>query len=494
MPTSPLDPVGAMTTTVDAKRPTRWQTAYAPRLLATDVCVIAIAILLAQYIRFGAPLTESPATRWLTAYSVFFALLWLLALSMFRTRAPRVIGGGIDEYRQVVSASFWTFGVIAIVSLLFKVEIARGYLAVALPVGTLGLLAGRHFWHRQLAHERNQGRCQTSVVAIGDRRAVSVLARELMRHPANGYRIVAVGVPGYGAPKGDVIVVNGEAIPILGDEITALSAIEKYGANTVAITGTEHFGVDGIRKLVWDLEAMDIDLVVSPGVIDIAGQRLVMRPVSGYPLIHVEKPQYQGAHRFQKRSFDFCFALAALVATAPILACAALAIKLTSRGPVFYSAERIGLDGNPFTMFKLRTMVEGADNQLHTLIDQNESPGSVLFKMQDDPRVYPVGRVLRKYSIDELPQFLNVLRNNMSIVGPRPPLGPEVETYNGEVRRKLLVKPGVTGAWQVSGRSDLSWEDSVRLDLSYVENWSMAGDLVIILKTLRAVMGRRGAY
>jgi exopolysaccharide biosynthesis polyprenyl glycosylphosphotransferase len=229
-------------------------------------------------------------------------------------------------------------------------------------------------------------------------------------------------------------------------------------------------------------------------VIDIAGQRLMMRPVSSYPLIHVEKPQYEGAHRFQKRAFDFCFALAALVATAPIVVCAAIAIRLTSRGPMFYAAERIGLDGKPFTMFKLRTMIVGADIQRHSLTDLNESPGAVLFKMQNDPRITPIGKILRRYSVDEIPQFLNVLKNDMSIVGPRPPLRPEVETYDGEVRRKLLVRPGVTGAWQVSGRSDLSWEDSVRLDLLYVENWSMAGDLVIILKTLRAVLGRQGAY
>jgi exopolysaccharide biosynthesis polyprenyl glycosylphosphotransferase len=464
------------------------------RLLFTDIVVVAVAVYLAQYIRFGIGLSELEAAKRLTGFSVLFALLWLTALAMFRTRSRRVIGGGIDEYRHVLNASFWTFGVIAIASLLLKLEVARGYLAVALPVGTAGLMLGRHFWSTQIARERAEGRCQTLVLAIGDKRAVSVLARELMRKQEHGYRIVGVGVPGYEESRGEAIVVNGEDIPILGDEFAALAAIRECGANTVAITGTEHFGVDGIRRLVWQLEAMDVDLVVSPGVIDIAGQRLTMRPVSGYALIHVEKPQYEGANRFQKRVFDFCFALAALMAISPILICAAIAIKLTSPGPVFYVAERIGLDGKPFRMLKFRTMVVDAETRLSALTAQNDSPGAVLFKMREDPRITSVGKLLRRYSIDELPQFINVLKHDMSVVGPRPPLRPEVETYDGDVKRRLLVKPGVTGLWQISGRSDLSWEDSVRLDLSYVENWSMATDLAIILKTIRAVLSHQGAY
>jgi exopolysaccharide biosynthesis polyprenyl glycosylphosphotransferase len=219
-----------------------------------------------------------------------------------------------------------------------------------------------------------------------------------------------------------------------------------------------------------------------------------MRPVSDYPLIHVEKPQYQGAKRFQKRAFDFCFALAAIIGTSPILLLAAIMTKLTSRGPVFYASERIGLDGKPFTMLKLRTMVADADAQLPALAGLSDTPNGVLFKMRNDPRVTPVGRIFRRFSIDELPQFINVLKQDMSVVGPRPPLRTEVEMYDGDVKRRLLVKPGVSGLWQVSGRSDLSWEESVRLDLFYVENWSMVADLIIILKTLRTVLRRRGAY
>ena len=266
------------------------------------------------------------------------------------------------------------------------------------------------------------------------------------------------------------------------------------GADTVAVTGTERFGVQGIRKLMWQLETMDVDLVVAPGLMDVATARLALRPVAGFPLLHVEKPQYQEAKCFQKRAFDICFSLAALIAISPLLIACAIAIKLTSKGPVFYGSERIGLDGKPFKMLKFRTMVDGADTQLDRLLALNESAGGMLFKIRQDPRVTPVGRMLRRFSIDELPQFINVLKQEISVVGPRPPLRREVAKYNGDVKRRMLIKPGVTGLWQVSGRSDLSWDESVRLDLSYVDNWSMAGDLMIIAKTLKVVLASDGAY
>ncbi|KAB2584652.1 polyprenyl glycosylphosphotransferase, partial [Rhodococcus erythropolis] len=209
--------------------------------------------------------------------------------------------------------------------------------------------------------------------------------------------------------------------------------------------------------------------------------------------IRVERPKYHGAQRFAKSSFDVIFASLILVAIAPVLLVAAAAVKISSPGPVLYRAERMGLDGKPFPMLKFRSMVQNADSQVASLMAQNDGAG-VLFKMRDDPRVTRVGGFLRRYSIDELPQFVNVLRREMSVVGPRPPLRREVEAYDGTVSRRLLVKPGITGLWQVSGRSDLSWEETVRLDLSYVDNWSLMGDVLIVGKTLKAVLASDGAY
>jgi exopolysaccharide biosynthesis polyprenyl glycosylphosphotransferase len=283
-------------------------------------------------------------------------------------------------------------------------------------------------------------------------------------------------------------------LPVLGDENTVHDAILKTNADTVALTTTDHLGPDGVRELSWDLHKLGVDLIVTPGVVDVAGPRLTIRPVAGLPLIHVEKPQYSGTKKVQKLAFDYFVSISVLLCALPMMISAAIAIKLTSRGPVFYRSERIGLDGNPFPMIKFRTMVDGADAQVGTLAHNNESVGGVLFKIKDDPRVTTVGKLLRKYSIDELPQFINVLRREMSVVGPRPPLRREVDTYNDQVKRRLLVLPGITGLWQVSGRSDLSWEDSVRLDVSYVENWSLTNDLIIALKTIRTVATGAGAY
>jgi exopolysaccharide biosynthesis polyprenyl glycosylphosphotransferase len=248
-----------------------------------------------------------------------------------------------------------------------------------------------------------------------------------------------------------------------------------------------------MRDLSWQLEKLNVDLDVAPGMVDVAAPRMSVWLVGGQSLIHVEKPQYSGAKRFDKRAFDVVFSLIVLVAAAPVMVMAALAIKLTSPGPVFYLSERIGLDGLPFRMIKFRTMVVDADKKLADIVHLNECDG-VLFKIRQDPRVTCVGSCLRRYSIDELPQLLNVLLGQMSVVGPRPPLPKEAESYDLQTRRRLLVRPGITGLWQVSGRSDLSWGDSVRLDLSYVENWSMASDLVIAASTVKAVFAKSGAY
>ena len=398
---------------------TRWQRRYVAYLWLTDTLVVCAVIVIAQYVRFGAILSPpGHLSHYVPAFSALFAILWLSALAGFRSRSPRLVGTGVEESargRRIL----WTFGAIAIVTLLLKVDIARGYLAVALPAGVLGLVLTRWAWQEHVARKRADGGYQTSVLAIGERDAVTGLANELTRNPWDGYQVVGIGIPGYGPPRGEHLTVNDRMIPIVGGEIEAFEAIRACGACTVAIAGTQHFGLRGIRRLLWDLEPMGVDLMVSTGVMDVALSRLMMRPIAGFPLLHVEKPQYLGAKRFVKRAFDFCFSLAVLIVTLPVLAITAMAIKLSSRGPVFYSAERIGIDGKPFAMLKFRTMVADADKQLTKLLDLNETDG-LLFKIRNDPRITPLGRLLRRFSIDN--QFINVLRQEMSVVGPRPPL------------------------------------------------------------------------
>jgi exopolysaccharide biosynthesis polyprenyl glycosylphosphotransferase len=488
-----LTAVGSVTASV-------WQRRYKWILIATDVAVVTLALAGAQIARLGKP-DQAPelASAYYSVFSyysvlsIYVAAIWLGLLAAYRTRSPRIVGAGVEEYRRVFSATLATVGVIAVVLMIFRPEYARGYLAVALPLGLIGLLLSRSLCRRILAHQRRRGKCVMSVLAVGDPRAVRSLVQSLQRGWWYGYNVVGVCLTGR-SDGGTIDIPGVGALPVLGDEGKVHDAILKTNADTVALTTTDHLGPEGVRELSWDLDKLGVDLVVSPGVVDVAGPRLTMRPVAGLPLIHVEKPQYSGTKKLQKRAFDIFVSVAVLVAALPVMLAAAIAIKLTSKGPVFYRSERIGLDGRPFQMIKFRTMVDGADKQVDSLIHINESVGGVLFKIREDPRVTTVGRFLRRYSIDELPQFINVLRRDMSVVGPRPPLRREVDTYNDQVRRRLLVLPGITGLWQVSGRSDLSWEDSVRLDLSYVENWSITNDLLIAAKTIRIVAAGSGAY
>lgn len=471
----------------------RWQRRYIRALVLADVLVITAALACAQAVKLGAPSTAGPVWIYFSMLSVCVGVIWLALLAAYRTRSPRIVGAGVEEYRRVVSATLACIGVVAVLLMIFRPEYARGYLAVAFPLGLAFLVIGRNLARYSLVRQRRRGRCVISVLAVGDARAVRSLVQSLTRGWGYGYSVVGVCLTG--RSSGGTIDIPGVGeLPVLGDEGKVHDAILKTNADTVALTTTDHLGPEGVRELSWDLHKLGVDLVVTPGVVDVAGPRLTIRPVAGLPLIHVEKPQYSGTKKIQKLAFDFFVAMSALLATAPVMIAAAIAIKLTSKGPVFYKSERIGREGQPFQMIKFRTMVDGADKQVASLAELNESEGGVLFKMKADPRITPVGKLLRKYSIDELPQFFNVLRRDMSVVGPRPPLRREVDTYNDQVRRRLLVLPGITGLWQVSGRSDLSWEDSVRLDLSYVENWSITNDVLIAVKTIRTVATGAGAY
>jgi len=293
-------------------------------------------------------------------------------------------------------------------------------------------------------------------------------------------------------PADRVRVADETGVPVRGlDDVLALAA--EVDADTIAVTSASETAAQYLRQLSWQLEGTGIELLVAPGLMEVAGPRLHIRPFEGLPLLSVEQPRFEGWRRVIKHGVDRSVAAFALILLAPVLLSLAVAVRLSGPGPILYRQERVGLNGTSFTMLKFRSMVADADRQLDDLRGDNISDG-LLFKVRNDPRVTPVGRLLRRLSLDELPQLLNVLRGTMSLVGPRPPLPVEVARYDTSVSRRLLVKPGLTGLWQISGRSDLSWEESVRLDLRYVENWSLALDLLILWKTGRAVLSRSGAY
>ncbi|WP_433205638.1 sugar transferase [Nocardia sp. CA-107356] len=494
-----LDVTGPSRTLPRSERE-RWQEEYVRRLATTDFAVIAASIGMAQLIRFGGP--AAPPLAWpmpyevgYTVVSVLLAFTWLAFLAACNTRSPQVVGSGAEEYRRLVSATLRLFGALAIMSLIFQIEFARGYLAIALPLGLLGLMSSRLLWRLHTRQRRRRdGEYRTSVLVVGCAEAAQAMATAFSRDPASGYRVVGVCIPDGGADATEYAIrASGKSFSVVGDDRSVLDAVRRSGADTVAVTATDHLGPVELRRMAWDLDPLGVELIVAPGVVDIAGTRLTNRQVAGMPMQHIAKPQYDRAKSTGKAVFDVCFAGAVLIVILPAMLAIAMLVKLTSPGPVFYRSERIGRGGKPFRMIKFRSMYLDADRQVGGLIQSNGG-NPVFFKMRDDPRITPIGKIIRKFSLDELPQFLNVLRGEMSVVGPRPQVQREVDTYDGNMRRRLLVKPGVTGLWQVSGRSDLSLEDSVRLDLSYVENWSMILDLLLIAKTIGAVARGEGAY
>ncbi|MFD6882634.1 sugar transferase [Rhodococcus sp. NPDC060084] len=477
----------------------QWQTIHTRLLCLTDAAVVCAVLALAQWVRFAfgeVPEAGVPSSMLL---AVAVAGCWLAALSLARTRKPTVIGRGEEEYRLVTRATLQCFGFIAILSFLIEsfvidLDAVRIYLGVALPLGLAGLLLGRHRWRREIGRRRERGEFRTSVLVIGGDQAVKAMVESFTRDADSGYRVVGVCTPGYTGEQIRTLTAGGLDIPVLGGEKDVLHAVKLTGADTVAVATNAQWGNSDLADLAWDLEPYRVDLVVAPGVTEIASPRLSMYPVGGLPLVHVEEPQYRGSNRMAKTVFDLVSATLALLAFAPVMLCVAALIKVQDRGPVFYRQERVGLNGATFRMWKFRSMVTDADTMIDEMRRETDSSRSVFYKSSSDPRITPVGRFIRRTSIDELPQLFNVLTRDMSLVGPRPLTVGEGREIPRFVDRRMLVRPGMTGLWQVSGRSNLSEADRVRLDLFYVANWSMVQDLLIVAKTVRAVLASVGAY
>lgn len=472
-----------------------WVHGYVTRLAWTDAIVVVVAVCLAQLVRFGAESALAPngaAQVPAIVVSVGLAFCWILTLRAFQTLDRRIVGSGSQEYSRVVTACLAVFGVLAMIDLLFRLNIARGFVAIALPVGSVALLLSRWFWRQWLGHQRLRSRNVERVLVVGSETSAVPMMQRLLRQPNLGFQVVGVCLPSRAGQRQSVAV-DDVGIPVCGSFDDVCDAVVDSGATTVAVTSAEALGHDAMQALSWDLEGLDVEMMVSPGVTDVAGPRVMVRPVAGLPLLHIDKPRYEGANRFRKAFVDRVGAALIVALLAPVFVAVGIAIKLDSRGPVFYRGTRVGVNNTHFAMWKFRSMVQNADTLKVNLHSLNEGSG-VLFKMRDDPRVTKVGKFIRRYSLDELPQLFNVVSGSMSLVGPRPPLPDEVERYDGRVARRMLVKPGMTGLWQVSGRSDLSWEESVRLDLSYVENWSIMQDALILWRTVKAVVAKDGAY
>ncbi|WP_182883108.1 MULTISPECIES: sugar transferase [unclassified Microbispora] len=442
----------------------------------------------------GVELTRLQLGAYIPVYDLVFGatltLGWPLVVGLAGGYRARAHGEGTAEFRSVAQGGLGLTAAVAIGAYLTQTMVARSYVMAMLPLATVLTLLFRHRMRKRLHRLRSRGEYMRRVVAVGHRQSVQELVLQLRRQPYHGMRVVAACLPNrqFRRQRSDI-----DGVPVLGDFRDVAAVVDKVDAEAVAVLACPELHGAALRRLAWAIESGGTDLFVAPALMDVAGPRISVRPVAGMPLLHVEHPELEGSRRLVKNAFDRIVAAAfLLVLLVPMLVIAAF-VRATSPGPALFRQTRIGRYGREFDMLKFRTMVVDAERLKLVLEQSNESDG-VLFKIRNDPRITRVGHLLRRYSLDELPQLINVLRGEMSLVGPRPPLPAEVDQYGTDVHRRLVVRPGMTGLWQVSGRSDLSWEESVRLDLRYVENWSLMMDLQVLWKTWSAVTGGRGAY
>ncbi|MFD9120580.1 sugar transferase [Streptomyces bottropensis] len=464
-----------------------WEQRYRRTVITSDTVATATVVAAIGNF-FGARDAANWHEKWgILAFGT--ELLVLGALAVSRAWAPAVLGQGAEEFRRLGRSLFTATVVLALGGIALTSRNIKLWIFVAIPAIALVTMTVRYLLRLSLHRQRKEGRCLRPVLAAGSPATVRDLIARTRKFPHLGWRVDAVCTTdglGFGGEYLD-------GVPVVGRLADVAGHVRRDGYRVVAVTPDPHWSPHRLQRLAWNLEGSDAEMVVAPVLMEVAGPRLHVDAVLGIPLLRVSMPTFTGGRRAVKEVVDRIGATILLLLFAPLMALVALFVLVDSRGGAVYRQRRVGKDGREFTILKFRTMVAGAHGVRDALADRNEGAGP-LFKLRRDPRVTRVGAVLRRYSLDELPQLLNVLTGSMSLVGPRPPLPEESAAYGPDIRRRLLVKPGLTGLWQISGRSDLSWEEAVRLDLRYVEDWSLALDSVILWKTLRAVIHGQGAY
>jgi exopolysaccharide biosynthesis polyprenyl glycosylphosphotransferase len=473
---------------IDAGR-AAWLRRYALSTLVVDIIALVTAGVLGVMLRFG---TSHTSVHGVSYYVAALALvpIWLAILALGRCYELRFLGTGTEEFRRLGTSSFRLVAVVVFLAFMTKTDASRGFLLIFGPMGAALLIAGRLGGRAFLHGARRRGECAHRVVVLGTHASALEIASRMCGEPLAGLHVVGACVVGRAA----AVLSDAVPVPVVGGLSDVMASLRRLHADTVVVVPGRGVTSEALRHLSYELEGTGVDLLVAPTLTNITGTRVSVRPVPGLPLIHVDEPELTGARRLVKELFDRLLGLVLFVVALPIVLPLALAVRLTSKGPAFFRQQRVGKSGTTFTLWKLRTMYADAEEHRQHLEDLNVHGDGVLFKLYDDPRITPLGRRLRKYSLDELPQLWNVIKGNMSLVGPRPPLPSEVERYETHTHRRLLVKPGLTGLWQVSGRADLSWEETVRLDLQYVENWSLALDIAVLAKTVMVVLRPAGAY
>jgi exopolysaccharide biosynthesis polyprenyl glycosylphosphotransferase len=475
-----------------SKRFAAWSRRYLMILAVADALIGGIAAAVPASI--SDTLSGRSGSNAVSELFLVGLLIWPTAIALRRGYRRDRIGVGFDELRAVlragsivVVAGALPVGFMAIPTGASTMYALLKLVVCGVPLAVILSLVARFLARKALHHLQRSGRSLRHIVVVGSFAAARQLTERIQREPSGGMKVVGVCLPATELPRQ---VVDG--ISVLGNLSQVANVVQTLGCDAVAVTSDDATRYSYLRELAWSLEGAGVELLVDPGLVEVAGPRMHIRPLMGFPLVHVEEPHFTGWRRRVKRISDILLASVGLIAIAPVMLAIAAIIKLQDGGPVLFHQQRVGRGGELFTMLKFRSMVPNAEDRKAHLMPYNEGGGG-LFKMRDDPRITPFGRFLRDFSLDELPQLLNVLAGSMSLVGPRPHLASELALMPSEASRRSLVTPGLTGLWQVSGRSNLDGDDAIRLDLRYVENWSFTLDLVILWKTISAVLAKRGA-
>ncbi len=464
----------------------RWPVAKSA-LMTADLIAVVATMALAYQLR-GILFQAQEASQEQSRHIVVGALslpIWMVMFVHYQLYRANRIASRREEFGRLVHAVGASVAAMGLVAFTAKLYVARGWLVFTFVVGVLVLVAEREVVRRLLSDLRRRGHLSRRILIAGANADGLTLARLFASDPALGYDVV-------GFVDDDPSTVNDiDGCPLLGPVARTCELAAAAGAGGVMVITTA-VGTVSANRLARQLPEAGLRVEVVSALCDIAVGRLSLRSLGRFPVLHVEPVRMHGWRAGAKRAFDILVAGTGLVLATPVLAVSAVAIRLTSKGPVIFRQERIGRQGGTFEVLKLRSMVVDADERLAELLEHNDADGP-LFKLRRDPRVTAVGRILRRLSLDELPQMWNVLRGEMAIVGPRPALPAETTGWSPELHERLRVRPGITGMWQVSGRSHTTFEEYARLDLYYVDNWSLLVDITIIARTIPAVF-RRGAY
>ena len=457
-----------------------WQRGYTTTSVLMDLAAALASATAAVVLRFG-----NGTPQLYILWSLLLAPVWVAMITMSRAYEYRFIGVGREELGRVLNAGVAMVALVAFSSYAAKAEVSRGFVLIALPAMVALSLVGRVFQSAWLRRQRATGACMHRTILIGSPDAVRGTVTRL--HTDSSHGLAVVGICLLSGRRTDI---RDLPVSMFGDLHDVEMAVRNTGADVVTVLSGTRLTGEEMRRLAWRLEQLDAELVVCSGLTEISGARVTIRPAAHSPMLQIAHPRLSGPSRVIKGCFDRIAASVGLLLIAPVLVPIAVAVWAGDRKNPLFKQQRLGVNGQPFGVYKFRTMVPDADK----IRFNADGTDLALAKDGRDPRVTPIGRILRKYSLDELPQLLNVLNGTMSLVGPRPQPAHEFDAFSKDYRRKLLVKPGMTGLWQVSGRSDVSQEEREALDIRYVENWSLSSDVDILCRTARAVVAAAGAY